>query len=80
MANIKIRYFALLKDEAQISDEELNTDLKSYRELYDYLKERHDFSLPNGQIQVAVDDEYCQMDFPIKDNGQVVFIPPVSGG
>ncbi|MDS3860498.1 molybdopterin converting factor subunit 1 [Thermosynechococcaceae cyanobacterium BACA0444] len=80
MHTIKIRYFAALQEQAQLSEETVKTDLKTYGELYEFLSDRHQFSLPLSQVQVAVNDHFSQLTDQITDQAQVVFIPPVAGG
>ncbi len=80
MKNINIRYFALLREERGVDAEEMSVDFGTHAELYEYLKEKFGFSLSNSMIQVAVDDEFCRMSDPLRENSKIVFIPPVAGG
>ena len=80
MSHITIRYFAALREQAQLSGEENKLTAKTAGELYDQLRERHGFSLKADQIKVAVNHEYQGMDHPLNAGDEIVFIPPVSGG
>jgi molybdopterin synthase sulfur carrier subunit len=80
MKSINVRYFALLREEAGMNEESLTVPCETYGELYQHLKDKHQFSLPLDMIQVAVDDEFSAVDFPLKEGARVVFIPPVAGG
>jgi molybdopterin synthase sulfur carrier subunit len=80
MKNIKIRYFALLKEKRGLAEEELKVDISTYKDLYEELSKKYVFTLPVEMIQVAVDDEFVAMNDLIKDKARVVFIPPVAGG
>lgn len=80
MKNLKIHYFASLKEQCGKESEELTTNFHNYRQLYNDLMGRYKFSLPDSLIQVAVDDEFIPIDSEIKNNAKVVFIPPVAGG
>ncbi len=80
MHTIKVRYFAALQEQAKLSEETMQTDLKTYGELYQFLADRHSFSLPLSQVQVAVNDQFSQLTDPITDQAEIVFIPPVAGG
>lgn len=80
MKNINIRYFALLREERGTDTEEISVDCHTHAELYEFLKEKYNFSLTGRMIQVAVDDEFCRMCDPVRDNSRIVFIPPVAGG
>lgn len=80
MTNIKVQYFALLREEAKTDEETLSVECKTYGDLYDHLQKLHNFSLPKSMIQVAVDDEFAKLSQPITPGSRVVFIPPVAGG
>lgn len=80
MKSINIKYFALLREQAGTSVETLDVDVKTYGELYELLKAKHNFSLPVKMIQVAVNDEFAKLDQEIESGANVVFIPPVAGG
>lgn len=34
----------------------------------------------SSRLMIAVNEEYQEHDFPLSDNDEVAFIPPVSGG
>lgn len=80
MTSINVRYFALLREEAGVTEETLSVTCETYGELYQHLKEKHHFTLPLDMIQVAVDDEFSGIHAPLKEGSRVVFIPPVAGG
>ena len=80
MKKVVVRYFALLREKAGLESETVETDLVSYRDLYQDLAKRHDFVLEPKMIQVAVDDEFSNLDREIVDGARIVFIPPVAGG
>lgn len=80
MKNIKVRYFALLREQAKTENETLQTGCKTLGELYNSLKEKHGFSLPLEMIQVAVNDEFSHITSEVPEGARIVFIPPVAGG
>ena len=80
MALISVRYFALLREQAGIETENLSVTCTTYGELYSYLKEKYAFTIPLEMIQVAVNDEFSQLENFLIENARVVFIPPVAGG
>lgn len=80
MKSIKVQYFALLREQAGVENEELNLNCETYADLYEHLKVKYGFTLPLEMIQVAVNDEFFQMNGKITDQSRVVFIPPVAGG
>ena len=58
----------------------METQLHSYRELYQVLSDKYQFKLPADMIHVAVNDEFAHMDDTITTDAVVVFIPPVACG
>ena len=80
MKNVRIKYFAFLREKAGVDSELIQTQAQTYRELYLELSNKYQFTLPENIIQVAVNDEYSQMNQIIQDQDQIVFIPPVAGG
>ncbi len=80
MALINVRYFALLREQAGIESENISVACNTYGELYSYLKEKYAFTIPLEMIQVAVNDEFSQLENFLIENARVVFIPPVAGG
>ena len=83
---MKILYFAWLKEKTGCSEEDLSvpqgvTDVKS---LVEWMQQRGDgfamaFANP-GLVRVAVNQEHVGLDFPVSDNDEVAFFPPVTGG
>ena len=79
MARIKIEYFAILREHAGISSEELDTDAATAQALYAELNDRYGFP-EMSNMKVAVNDEFGEWDQALSDGDAVVFIPPVAGG
>jgi sulfur-carrier protein len=79
MNSIKVNYFASLREKAGVESEEIVFE-GSYAELYEELKQKHNFDLPLDMIQVAVNDEFSSLNALVVQNSKVVFIPPVAGG
>lgn len=75
-----VKYFAILQEQSEKSEEHLALALTSYRDLYLYLAEKYKFNLTAHQIKVAVNDEFSDLDGVIQDHDLIVFIPPVAGG
>ena len=80
MKNIRIRYYAILREQAKRSEESLATDAATAAELYAELRSRYAFTLPAQQLKVAINTEFRDWQSPLQDGDQVVFIPPVAGG
>jgi molybdopterin synthase sulfur carrier subunit len=79
MPLVNIKYFALLREKANLESEEVTFE-GTYEELYKSLNEKYNFGLTSEMIQVAVNDEFTHMSGVVTANSKVVFIPPVAGG
>lgn len=77
---LRIRYFALLREQAARSTEELETAAQTPGELYEELRGRYRLSLEARQLRVAINDEFADWQAPLADGDTVVFLPPVAGG
>jgi molybdopterin-guanine dinucleotide biosynthesis protein A len=77
---IKVQYYALLREQAGRSGEELQTAAATPRALYEELKARYPFSLGSEMLRVAVNAEFGEWSQPLADGDSVVFIAPVAGG
>jgi molybdopterin-guanine dinucleotide biosynthesis protein A len=77
---IRVQYYALLREQAGRSDETLSTRSRTPRELYAELRARYPFTLPVEMLRVAVNAEFGDWAQPLKAGDAVVFIPPVAGG
>ncbi len=78
---INILYFANLADDAGINDETLTIDkATSLSALYELLRQKHNLSLPQSLLRVAINDYFASWDDPIHDGDSIVFISPVAGG
>jgi molybdenum cofactor guanylyltransferase len=77
---IRVQYYALLREQAGRSDETLTTRSRTPRELYAELGARYPFTLPADMLRVAVNAEFGEWTQPLKAGDSVVFIPPVAGG
>jgi len=77
---IRVQYYALLREQAGRSDEILSTRSRTPRELYAELRSRYPFTLPVEMLRVAVNAEFGDWAQPLEAGDAVVFIPPVAGG
>jgi molybdopterin-guanine dinucleotide biosynthesis protein A len=80
MRRLHVRYFALLREQAGRSTEELETQASTPRELYEELRRRRGLTLSPEFLRVAVNDEFGDWRAPLADGDTVVFLPPVAGG
>ena len=79
MKNIRIEYFAVLREQAGTDSETLSTAATTPQELFVELEKRYAF--PQMQsVKVAINDEFADMQTALNDGDSVVFIPPVAGG
>lgn len=77
---LKIQYFALLREQSGRSHETLDTQAATPAELYAELQARYPFTLPREQLKVAVNSDFSDWSRPLAAGDSVVFIPPVAGG
>ncbi len=77
---IRVQYFALLREQARCSEEAVQSAAATPRELFAELTARHGFTLPQDMLKVAINTEFADWSQPLKAGDAVVFIPPVAGG
>jgi molybdopterin-guanine dinucleotide biosynthesis protein A len=77
---LKIQYYALMREQAGRSEETLETSAGTPADLYDELLARYGFTLSRDQLKVAVNSEFSDWSRKLKVGDAVVFIPPVAGG
>jgi molybdopterin-guanine dinucleotide biosynthesis protein A len=77
---IKVQYYAILREQAGRSEETVATAARTPRDLYTELQRRHPFSLGAESLRVAINAEFSDWSRPLAEGDAVVFIPPVAGG
>jgi molybdopterin-guanine dinucleotide biosynthesis protein A/molybdopterin converting factor small subunit len=77
---LKIQYFALMREQAGRSDETLETSAATPADLFAELTARYGFTLSREQLKVAVNTEFSDWSRRLIPGDAVVFIPPVAGG
>lgn len=77
---ILVQYFAILREEAGLAEEELWTSVATVSELYEELSERHNFTMEKQQLKLVVNEEFSEWSHAIAEGDTFVFIPPVAGG
>lgn len=77
---LKIQYYALMREQAGRSEETLETSAATPADLYRELAARYAFTLSREQLKVAVNSEFSDWSRKLAANDAVVFIPPVAGG
>ena len=80
LINIKVIYFAVLRDLTKKKEELLSVDPGTTpQSLYDILQEKYSFPDQNT-FKVAINDNFTEWNEPLSQHDTVVFIPPVTGG
>jgi molybdopterin converting factor subunit 1 len=77
---LKIQYYALMREQAGRSEEMLETSAATPADLYGELIARYAFTLSREQLKVAVNSEFSDWSRRLEQGDAVVFIPPVAGG
>lgn len=77
---LSITYYAILREQRGLSEEQFESAAATPADLYDALRELHGFSLASHQLKVVINDAFQPWDTPLSPGDQVVFIPPVAGG
>jgi molybdopterin-guanine dinucleotide biosynthesis protein A len=77
---LKIQYYALMREQAGRSEETVETTAATPADLYSELKARYGFTLSREQLKVAVNSEFSTWSTRLAAGDAVVFIPPVAGG
>ena len=79
---VRVKFFAILRERAGTSEvakeiAEGSTVAELWRQLQkDYPK----LDVPGIRLLYAVNQDYVGVDHQLKDQDEVVFVPPVSGG
>jgi len=80
LINIKVIYFAVLRDLAKKKEELLSVDPGTIpQSLYDMLQEKYSFPDQNT-FKVAINDNFTEWNEPLDQQDIIVFMPPVTGG
>ena len=77
---LKLHYYALMREQAGRSEETLETSAGTPADLYGELVDRYGFTLVREQLKVAVNSEFSDWSRRLQPGDAVVFIPPVAGG
>ena len=79
---VRVKLFASYKEKAGMSDLEISlTDDATVSDAARELLRLHPaISGDSSRLMIAVNEEYQEHDYPLNENDEVAFIPPVSGG
>src|SRR5262249_36206102 len=78
--SVRVHYYALFREQAQRSEEQLDTAARTPAELYHELQARYPFRLAPEQLKVAINSDFSDWNATLRSGDTVVFIPPVAGG
>ena len=77
---VTVEYYAKLREEAGVSKEVINTFARSAQDLFQELKARHNITLPQNILKIAINNEFSPWTKELSNGDRIVIIPPVSGG
>lgn len=80
MKRIDVEYFALFRDRAGRSEEQVETDADTVLELFGELHDRHGTGDPRGHCKVAINGSMTDWDHLLSDGDRILLFPPVAGG
>ena len=77
---ITVRYFAVFREQAGRSEETLELEVATAKDVFEQTRHRHGSSEPNGHCKVAINDEMADWNSTVSDGDTVLLFPPVAGG
>ena len=77
---IRVRYFALFREQAGCDSEYVNWAGGTAAELFQMMAERHPSLQNQAAALVAINDEMSAWETALKEDDEVLFFPPVAGG
>lgn len=80
MKNVTVRYFAMFRESAGLSEEILSLDVATARDVFEQTRSRHGSKEPLGHCKVAINDEMADWSSAVADGDTVLLFPPVAGG
>ncbi len=80
MITVKVRYFALFREQTGIESESVDWPGGTAAELFQMMTGMHASLMTEAAALVAVNDEMRGWESPLADGDEVLFFPPVAGG
>lgn len=80
MKTITVRYFAVFRERAGISEESVSIDAATAADVFAATRERHGSAEPLAHCKVAINDEMTTWDTVVEDGDTILLFPPVAGG
>lgn len=78
--NIRVRYFALFREQAGCDAETVDWSGGTAAELFELMAERHPSLHNQAAALVAINDEMSDWGSAVNEGDEVLFFPPVAGG
>nr|WP_309503599.1 molybdopterin converting factor subunit 1 [uncultured Roseovarius sp.] len=79
-----VLYFAWVRERIGLPRETVETEAETVQDLVNELRRRegrYDLAFSDtSALRVAVDQELCDFDMPLKGAREVAFFPPMTGG
>lgn len=80
MKMITVRYFALFRENAGLSEETLQLEAATAMDVFEQTRDRHGSTEPSGHCKVAINDAMADWASPVNEGDTVLLFPPVAGG
>ena len=77
---ITVRYFAIFRESAGVSEEALTTDAATAGDVFVVTRDRHGSTEPLAHCKVAINDQMASWESVVSDGDTVLLFPPVAGG
>ena len=77
---VRVRYFALFREQAGCASETVDWSGGTVKELFQKVSAEHPPLEPQAAALVAINEEMSDWDAAVKENDEVLFFPPVAGG
>jgi len=80
MKKITVRYFAMFREHAGLSEETIELEVVTAMDVFEQTRSRHGSSEPMGHCKVAINDQLADWESNVNDGDTVLLFPPVAGG
>jgi len=80
MKTITVRYFAMFREHAGVSEEVLSIDAATAQDVFEQTRLRHGSAEPINHCKVAINDSMADWASAVDDGDTVLLFPPVAGG
>jgi len=78
--NIKVRYFALFREQVGVESESVDWSGGTAAELFQQMADKHASLMPEAAALVAINDEMSGWETSLNEGDEILFFPPVAGG